>query len=238
MKKRRTTQQISDEASKTIEDLRSGEINVEDADKIAVIAQEELKSYNSDLNSISKRIRGQKNKPKSRQTSDYIIDYDSIKEIEQNLYKSTENKVIIKCNLTEEHKSIAANIKLKLRKTAQTIIEIGEEISNVVKDQSKEYKEIFYEEIGMSKRSAQRYQQLANNLKVQELKEKNELEGKTMQDLIHLISVPSKTTATIDTHKVAQGFFSKYGKEPDKLKEIIKELEVLLASQNTNKEEK
>ena len=57
-----------------------------------------------------------------------------------------------------------------------------------------------------------------------------------MQDLIHLISIPTKTTSTTDARKVAQGFFSKYGKEPDTLKEIIKELQLLLDNQDTNKE--
>lgn len=236
MGKRRTTQQIRDEAAKTTVDLLSGKTSPEEADRTASIAQKELKSYKADLSAIERKIRGQENKPKSRQASDYIIDYDSIIEIEQNLNKSIDNNVIIECNLTEEHKSIAANIKLKLRKTAQTIIEIGEEISNVVKGQSKEYKEMFYEEIGMSRRSALRYQQIANNLKIQELKDKDELEGKTMQDLIHLISIPTKTTSTTDARKVAQGFFSKYGKEPDTLKEIIKELQLLLDNQDTSKE--
>lgn len=236
MEKRRTTQQIRDEAAKTTADLLSGKTSPEEAYRISNIAQKELNSYNADLSAIERKIRGQENKPKSRQTSDYIIDYDSIIEIEQNLNKSIDNNVIVEFNLTEEHKSIAANIKLKLRKTAQTIIEIGEEISNVVKGQSKEYKEMFYEEIGMSRRSALRYQQIANNLKIQELKDKDELEGKTMQDLIHLISIPTKTTSTTDARKVAQGFFSKYGKEPDTLKEIMKELQLLLDNQDTNKE--
>ena len=145
------------------------------------------------------------------------------------------NKSTEQSKLTEEHKKIASNIKTKLRKTAELIVEIGIQISEAVKNQPSKYKELFYEEIGMSKRSALRYQQIANNLQVQELKDKNELVGKTMQDLIHLISVPTKTTATIDPHKVAQGFFSKYGKEPDKLKEIIKELQVLLDNVDTNK---
>lgn len=228
MEKRRTTQQIRDEAIKTIEDIRSGKIHREDANKLAVIAQKELNSYNADLSAIERKIRGQENKPKSRQTSDYIIDYDSIIEIEQNLHKSIDNNVIIECNLTEEHKSIAANIKLKLRKTAQTIIEIGEEISNVVKGQSKEYKEMFYEEIGMSRRSALRYQQIANNAKVQELQKNKQLEGKTMQDLIQLISTPQKTPTDRDINKVAQGFYNKYKSEPDKLKAIIDEIQELV----------
>ncbi len=233
MERRSTTKQIRDEAGKTIVDLLSGKTSPEDANKIAKIAQEELKSYNADLSSISRRI-GEEDKLK---TTGYTIDYNAIIEkIEQDLNKGIDNKGITKYNLTEEHKNIAANIKLKLRKTAQTIIEIGEDITAVVKNQTKEYKEMFYEEIGMSRRSALRYQQIANNLKIQELKDKDELEGKTMQDLIHLISIPTKTASTIDTHKVAQGFFSKYGKEPDKLKEIIKELQLLLDKQDTNKE--
>lgn len=233
MEKRRTTQQIRDEAAKTTADLLSGKTSPEEAYRISNIAQKELNSYNADLSSISRRI-GEEDKLK---TTGYTIDYNAIIEkIEQDLNKGIDNKGITKYNLTEEHKNIAANIKLKLRKTAQTIIEIGEDITAVVKNQTKEYKEMFYEEIGMSRRSALRYQQIANNLKIQELKDKDELEGKTMQDLIHLISIPTKTASTIDTHKVAQGFFSKYGKEPDKLKEIIKELQLLLDKQDTNKE--
>ena len=98
--------------------------------------------------------------------------------------------VVAEIKLTNEEKKLAKEIKSKLRKTAQTIVEIGEELSTAVKDKQRGFKELFYKEIGISDRSAQRYMQIANNVKVIELKEKNLLEGKTMTiyySLSHLI---------------------------------------------------
>lgn len=80
----------------------------------------------------------------------------------------------------------------------------------------------------MIKRSALRYQQIANNVKVLELKKNNQLEGKTMQDLMQLISTPQKSPINRDTQKVAQGFYNKYKNEPDKLKAIVNELQKLI----------
>ena len=131
--------------------------------------------------------------------------------------------------LTNEEKKLAKEIKSTLRKTAQTIVEIGEELSTTVKDKQRGFKELFYAEIGISDRSAQRYMQIANNVKVIELKEKNLLEGKTMTDLLQLISPDTSIKENnIDTKKVANGFYSRYKETPDTLREIIKELQDLL----------
>ncbi len=131
--------------------------------------------------------------------------------------------------LTNEEKKLAKEIKSKLRKTAQTIVEIGEELSTAVKDKQRGFKELFYKEIGISDRSAQRYMQIANHVKVIELKEKNLLEGKTMTDLLQLISPDTSIKENnIDTKKVANGFYSRYKETPDTLREIIKELQDLL----------
>lgn len=131
--------------------------------------------------------------------------------------------------LSQDDKKLAKEIKSKLRKTAQTIVEIGEELSTAVKDKQRGFKELFYKEIGISDRSAQRYMQIANHVKVIELKEKNLLEGKTMTDLLQLISPDTSIKENnIDTKKVANGFYSRYKETPDTLREIIKELQDLL----------
>ena len=131
--------------------------------------------------------------------------------------------------LSAEDKKLAQEIKNKLRKTTQTIVEIGEDLTNAIKFKKRGFKEIFYEEIGISSRSAQRYMQIANHVKVIELKEKNLLEGKTMTDLLQLISPDTSIKENnIDTKKVANGFYSRYKETPDTLREIIKELQDLL----------
>ena len=96
-------------------------------------------------------------------------------------------EVVKEIKLTSEDKKIAKKIKSKLRKTAETIIEIGEELIKAIEEKPRGFKEVFYKEIGISDRSAQRYMQIANHPKIIDLKE-NELEGKTMSDLLKLIS--------------------------------------------------
>ena len=138
-------------------------------------------------------------------------------------------EVIKEIKLTSEDKKIAKKIKSKLRKTAETIIEIGEELIKAIEEKPRGFKEVFYKEIGISDRSAQRYMQIANHVKVIELKENNELEGKTMTDLLQLITPDtSSKEGNIDTKKVASGFYSRYKDKPDTLKKIIKELQDML----------
>ena len=138
-------------------------------------------------------------------------------------------EVVKEIKLTSEDKKIAKKIKSKLRKTAETIIEIGEELIKAIEEKPRGFKEVFYKEIGISDRSAQRYMQIANHVKVIELKENNELEGKTMTDLLQLITPDtSSQEANIDTKKVASGFYSRYKDKPDTLKKIIKELQDML----------
>lgn len=138
-------------------------------------------------------------------------------------------EVVKEIKLTSEDKKIAKKIKSKLRKTAETIIEIGEELIKAIEEKPRGFKEVFYKEIGISDRSAQRYMQIANHVKVIELKENNELEGKTMTDLIQLITPDtSSKEGNIDTKKVASGFYSRYKDKPDTLKKIIKELQDML----------
>ena len=138
-------------------------------------------------------------------------------------------EVVKEIKLTSEDKNIAKKIKSKLRKTAETIIEIGEELIKAIEEKPRGFKEVFYKEIGISDRSAQRYMQIANHVKVIELKENNELEGKTMTDLLQLITPDtSSKEGNIDTKKVASGFYSRYKDKPDTLKKIIKELQDML----------
>ena len=138
-------------------------------------------------------------------------------------------EVVKEIKLTSEDKKIAKKIKSKLRKTAETIIEIGEELIKAIEEKPRGFKEVFYKEIGISDRSAQRYMQIANHVKVIELKENNELEGKTMTDLLQLITPDTYSKeGNIDTKKVASGFYSRYKDKPDTLKKIIKELQDML----------
>lgn len=138
-------------------------------------------------------------------------------------------EVVKEIKLSKEDKKLARDIKSKLRKTAETIVEIGEALSNAIQDKQRGFKEVFYKEIGISDRSAQRYMQIANHIKIVELKENNELEGKTMADLLQLITPDTSSKEDkIDTKKVASGFYSRYKDNPDTLKAIIKELQDLL----------
>ena len=137
-------------------------------------------------------------------------------------------EVVKEIKLTSEDKKIAKKIKSKLRKTAETIIEIGEELIKAIEEKPRGFKEVFYKEIGISDRSAQRYMQIANHPKIIDLKE-NELEGKTMSDLLKLISPDtSMKSKKIDTKRIANGFYTRYKDKPETLKDIIKELQELL----------
>ena len=141
--------------------------------------------------------------------------------------------VVKEYKLTGKDKKLARSIKGKLRKTAEIIVEIGEELTNTLKDKPRGFKEPFYREIGISNRSAQRYIQIANHVKVIELKEKSELEGKTMTDLLQLVTPDTSIKKDkIDSKKIASGVYSRYKDKPDTLKEIIKELQGLLEQSN------
>jgi hypothetical protein len=136
----------------------------------------------------------------------------------------------INIKLSEEDRLIAKEIKNKLRKTAETIVDIGEALTNAIKGKKKGFKEIFYEEIGISSRSAQRYMKIANHPMVLQLKKENQLEGKTMTDLEKLISSSKykKEKYNLDIKKVAKSLFTRYKTKPEELKEIVNELNYLL----------
>mgnify|MGYP003553455880 FL=1 len=142
--------------------------------------------------------------------------------------KKDNSPLVNEIKLSNEDKKLAQEIKNKLKKTAQTIVEIGEALTNAIKYKKRGFKEAFYEEIGISDRSAQRYMQIANHPKIIDLKE-NELEGKTMSDLLKLISPDtSMKSEKIDTKRIADGFYTRYKDKPETLKDIIKELQELL----------
>jgi hypothetical protein len=142
--------------------------------------------------------------------------------------KKDNSPLVNEIKLSNEDKKLAQEIKNKLKKTAQTIVEIGEALTNAIKYKKRGFKEAFYEEIGISDRSAQRYMKIANHPKIIDLKE-NELEGKTMSDLLKLISPDtSMKSEKIDTKRIANGFYTRYKDRPETLKDIIKELQELL----------
>ena len=136
--------------------------------------------------------------------------------------------------LSAEDKKLAQEIKNKLRKTTQTIVEIGEDLTNAIKKKKRGFKEIFYEEIGISSRSAQRYMKIANHPLVIKLKEENQLEGKTMTDLEKLISSSKykKEKSNLDIKKVAKSLFIRYKNNPKELQDIINELQTLINQSN------
>jgi len=136
--------------------------------------------------------------------------------------------------LTNEQMELARNIQNKLRKTAQTIIEIGNDLKTATQDMKKEVKELFFEEVGMSKRSAQRYMQIATHEKIKALTS-TEIEGKTMTDLMQLMVEPTQTKdITFDAVKVANGFYARYKNKPNELEEIIVQLQQLLTQSKSN----
>ena len=80
--------------------------------------------------------------------------------------KKDNSPLVDEIKLSNEDKKLAQEIKNKLKKTAQTIVEIGEALTNAIKYKKRGFKEAFYEEIGISDRSAQRYMQIANHPKM------------------------------------------------------------------------
>lgn len=163
------------------------------------------------------------------------FDFEKHRKNVKNNKTQTSSKNKVKLNspeiLSRDHKNAAKKIRNKLRKTAEVIVEIGNDIIKAVDGKSSKYKELFYAEIGMSKRSAQRYQQIASHTKIQELIDNNELENKTMADLLSIMSTPKEENSApkvTNVIKAATSVYNKYKTEPDTLKQIIKELEKML----------
>ena len=148
--------------------------------------------------------------------------------------KKDNSPLVNEIKLSNEDKKLAQEIKNKLRKTTQTIVEIGEDLTNAIKFKKRGFKEIFYEEIGISSRSAQRYMKIANHPLVIKLKEENQLEGKTMTDLEKLISSSKykKEKSNLDIKKVAKSLFIRYKNKPKELQDIINELQTLINQSN------
>lgn len=136
-------------------------------------------------------------------------------------------------SLTENQIALARSIKEKLRKTAETIIEIGNELEKATKEMKKGTIILFYKEIGISTRSAQRYKQIAKHKSVRQLTPKD-LEGKTMTDLLVLISPEKDDAKKTNIKKVAGGLYSRYKDKPEELKLIIEELQNLMIKKETN----
>ena len=155
---------------------------------------------------------------------------EELDDIKQEFKKSKKAMGIDKVlKLSDEDAKLAQMIKEKLRKTAETIVEIGEYITKATDKKPKGYKDLFYETIGMSPRSAQRYMQIARHVKIQALKEKNLLEGKTMTDLLCIIAPEENTSAkSVDANRVANSFYSRYKDDSETLKDIMRELQKLI----------
>lgn len=130
-------------------------------------------------------------------------------------------------------------IKTKLRKTAQTIIEIGELLIEAIDKEPADYKKKFYDELGMSERSGQRYMQIARSEVIQKLKngEPKQLDNMTMTDLLHKINEEKKPATNsdekpkIEASKRAENIFNRYKNEPETLEEIIMNLQDMLEKQ-------
>ncbi len=130
-------------------------------------------------------------------------------------------------------------IKTKLRKTAQTIIEIGELLIEAIDNEPADYKKEFYKQLGMSERSGQRYMQIARSEVIQKLKngEPKQLDNMTMTDLLHKINDKKKPATNSDEKprikpsKRAESIYNRYKNEPEILKEIITKLQDMLEKQ-------
>ena len=131
-------------------------------------------------------------------------------------------------------------IKTKLRKTAQTIIEIGDLLVEAIDNEPTDYKKEFYTQLGMSERSGQRYMQIAKSEVIKTLKndEPELLENMTMTDLVNKINQDKKTDTKgeekpkIETFKRAENIYKKYKNDTATLEEIISNLQIMLEKHN------
>lgn len=138
--------------------------------------------------------------------------------------------------LSEKSNEAIKQIRAKLRKTAQTIIEIGELLIEAISDKDKDYKYEFYKQLGMSERSALRYMQIARSEAIQKLKSETpkSLDNMTMTDLIHEMNKNNKPTddndekPKIEPSKRAKDIFRRYKDSPDTLEEIIMNLQKMI----------
>lgn len=134
-------------------------------------------------------------------------------------------------------------IKTKLRKTAQTIIEIGELLIEAIDKEPADYKKKFYDELGMSERSGQRYMQIARSEAIQKLKNEQPklLDNMTMTDLLSKMNENDKPATNsdekpeIEASKRAKNIFKKYKDNPNTLEEIIINLQKMLEEHNSKK---
>jgi len=188
----------------TFKDFQSGKITLKEVNII-------VKQRDGELKAIEKQMLEQ-----------------FTKQLKSGKMVKTSFGVINPITLTSADIELAKMIKEKLRKTAETIVEIGEDITKAVDKKPKGYKDLFYQAIGMSSRSAQRYMQIANHVKIQELKMKQQLEGKTMTDLLLITSPEPPSTMSINASKVANGIYARYKDSPNELENIIKELQKLI----------
>ena len=155
----------------------------------------------------------------------------------QDLSKYDNTKGIL---LSQKSNEAIKLIKTKLRKTAQTIIEIGELLVEAIDNESADYKKEFYKQLGMSERSGQRYMQIAKSKVIQTLKndEPKSLENMTMTDLVNKINEDKKTDTNgeekskIETFKRAENIYKKYKNDPATLEEIIANLQTMLEKHN------
>lgn len=142
--------------------------------------------------------------------------------------------------LSEKSNEAIKQIRAKLRKTAETIIEIGQLLIEAISDKDKDYKYEFYKQLGMSERSALRYMQIARSEAIQKLKNEQPklLDNMTMSDLIHEMNKNNKPTddndekPKIEPSKRAKDIFRRYKDSPDTLEEIIAELQSMLEERN------
>lgn len=198
----RTFNDMRVEISQAYKDFVSSKITSEEALNIAEKCGEEGKAFEKQIKEQLKSIK------KTRTTVAEVVT-EPIK-------------------LTSADIELAKKIKAKLRKTAETIVEIGETITKAVEKQPKGYKDLFYKAVGMSARSAQRYMQIANHVKIQALKKKQDLEGKTMTDLLLITSPSQISTKSINTSKVANGIYTRYKDNPNDLEKIMEEIQKLI----------
>ncbi len=199
------TKEIRTEALDTTKGLQDGTITTREADKVYNKNSDIFNKWDTELAQIEKALKLNK----------------------QSTSKEAKN---INTFTLEVQKAIN-DIKLYVVKSAEHIIKIREILNSITGELKRGTKRKFYNAIGMSDRTAQRYMKIASNSKIQQMKKDGKLENLNLSKMLILIGEnqeASKNTPT-DFSKVAQGIYARY-KEPAQLESIIDELTKLLDS--------
>ncbi len=96
-------------------------------------------------------------------------------------------------------------------------------------DMKRGNKNHFYNAIGVSPRTAQRYMKIASNAHIQNMKKNKLLDKLNLTQMLIIIGEKQEVSnnTIVDFSKVANGIFTRY-QDPEQIKAIINELNKLL----------